>query len=109
VTPASFSARDAGLTRVVGPFALAATVVSLMVGAAIFAVPADLSRTAGSVAAIGGINMAGVAQGARLVGIATVLKLGPLLLFLCAGAALLYLLKTGLARRRRTASLSGSA
>jgi basic amino acid/polyamine antiporter, APA family len=50
VTPPSSSARDAGLTRVVGPFALAATVVSLMVGAAIFAVPADLSRTAGSLA-----------------------------------------------------------
>src|SRR5215472_40816 len=177
VTPASSSARDAGLARVVGSFALAATVVSLMVGAAIFAIPADLSRTAGSlapaaillcaiavgaiglclaagasrvpssgglyamidaafgdglgfvsgtlfnvsnvlssgavcaaladaiasvappparavvriasvlvsVAAIGGINMAGVVHGARLVGIATVLKLGPLLLFLCAG------------------------
>jgi len=161
----------------VGPFALAATVVSLMVGAAIFAIPADLSRTAGSlapavillcaiavgaiglclaagasrvpssgglyamidaafgdgagfvsgtlfnvsnvlssgavcaaladaiasvappharalvrvasvfgsVALIGGINMAGVAQGARLVGVTTVLKLGPLLLFLFAG------------------------
>lgn len=52
MTPPSSAARDAGLTRAVGPFALAATVVSMMVGAAIFAVPADLSRTAGSIAPI---------------------------------------------------------
>jgi len=129
VTPASSAARDAGLTRVVGPFALAATGVSLMVGAAVFVFPADLSRASGSLApavfssvrsawapsgsalpdsiasvappparavvriaavlgSVGGIsiiNMAGIAGGARLVSVATVLKLGPLLLFLCAG------------------------
>lgn len=50
VAPPSLTTRDAGLARVVGPFALAATVVSMMVGAAIFAVPADLSRTSGSFA-----------------------------------------------------------
>ncbi len=178
MTPTALTERDAGLTRAVGPLALAATTVSLMVGGAIFAVPADLSRTAGSlapaavllcalasgavgfclaasgsrvpssgglyasievafgggvvgfvtgvlfavsnvlasgaicaaladaiasvapptaraivrivavvalVAGIGAINMAGIARGARLVGVTTVLKLAPLLLFLCVG------------------------
>lgn len=178
MTPTALTQRDAGLTRAVGPFTLAATVVSLMVGGAIFAVPADLSRTAGSfapaavllcalasgaigiclaasasrvpssgglyasievafgdgvvgfvsgvlfavanvlasgaicaaladaiasvappparaivrvaavvalVAGISGINMAGVARGARLVGVTTVLKLAPLLVFLGVG------------------------
>lgn len=174
---ATTASRDAGLARVVGPFAFAATVVSMMVGASIFAVPADLSRTSGSfapaaivlcaiavgaigvclaagssrvpssgglyasieaafgpgagfvagtliavsfvlasgavcaaladsiasvappsaramvraavvIASVGGIsaiNMAGVAGGARLVSVSTVLKLAPLVLFLCAG------------------------
>lgn len=177
LTELSSPARDAGLTRAVGPFALASTVVSMMVGAAIFAVPADLSRTAGSLAplailicaiavvaigfclaagasrvpssggmyalieeafgdgvgfvsgtlftvgnvlasgavcaaladaiasvappsvqttvrvvtifglvgGIGAINMAGVSGGARLVSISTIIKIVPLLLFLCVG------------------------
>lgn len=59
----SSTARDAGLTRVVGPFALASTVVCTMVGAAIFAVPADLSRTAGSLAPIA-ILLCAIAVGA---------------------------------------------
>lgn len=177
MTQAAAAKRDEGLTRAVGPFALAATVVSMMVGAGIFAAPADLSRTAGSLApaaillcaiamgavglclaagssrvpssggiyalieeafgdgfgfvsgtlftlsnllaagavcaalgdaiasiappsdqllvriiavvcSVGGIaaiNMAGIAGGARLVSLATVLKMAPLLTFLCAG------------------------
>ena len=42
--------RDAGLVRVVGPWALAANIISMVVGAGIFAVPAALAASAGTFA-----------------------------------------------------------
>lgn len=44
--------RDAGLKRVVGPVALAASMISIVVGAAIFLVPAQLSQALGSLAPV---------------------------------------------------------
>ena len=42
--------RDSGLSRVVGPVALAASMISIVVGAGIFVVPAQLSQALGSLA-----------------------------------------------------------
>jgi amino acid transporter len=39
--------RDVGLIRAVGPWALAASIVSMVVGAGIFAVPAALAAAVG--------------------------------------------------------------
>jgi len=41
------STRDAGLVRAVGPWALAASIVNMVVGAGIFAVPASLAASVG--------------------------------------------------------------
>jgi amino acid transporter len=41
------SQRDAGLVRAVGPWGLAASIVSMMIGAGIFAVPSQLAATLG--------------------------------------------------------------
>ena len=67
--------RDAGLQRVVGPVALAASMISIVVGAGIFAVPAELSQAMGSLAplavvacavAIGAIGVCMAEAGSRL-------------------------------------------
>src|ERR1700730_14642676 len=47
VPPVHESQRDTGLVRAVGPWALAASIVSLIVGAGIFAVPAALAACVG--------------------------------------------------------------
>ena len=39
--------RDAGLVRALGPWALAASIVNMVVGAGIFAVPASLAASVG--------------------------------------------------------------
>ena len=59
--------RDAGLNRVVGPVALAASMISIVVGAGIFVVPAELSQAMGSLAPLAVVACA-VAIGA--VGVA---------------------------------------
>jgi basic amino acid/polyamine antiporter, APA family len=46
----SMESRDAGLIRVVGPISLAASMVSIVVGAGIFLVPAQLSASMGPLA-----------------------------------------------------------
>jgi amino acid transporter len=46
------SHRDAGLVRVVGPVTLAASMISIVVGAGIFLVPAQLSLALGSLASL---------------------------------------------------------
>src|ERR1700761_9636326 len=43
VAPVRESQRDIGLVRAVGPWAFAASIVSMIVGAGIFAVPAELA------------------------------------------------------------------
>jgi amino acid transporter len=67
--------RDAGLNRVVGPIALAASMISIVVGAGIFVVPAQLSQAMGSLAplavlacavAIGAIGVCMAEAGSRL-------------------------------------------
>jgi basic amino acid/polyamine antiporter, APA family len=58
--------RDAGLDRVVGPVALAASMVSIVVGAGIFLVPAQLSQSMGSLAPLAMLACA-VAVGAIAV------------------------------------------
>jgi APA family basic amino acid/polyamine antiporter len=47
VSPVHESQRDTGLIRAVGPWALAASIVSMIVGAGIFAVPAALAACVG--------------------------------------------------------------
>jgi basic amino acid/polyamine antiporter, APA family len=67
--------RDTGLNRVVGPVALAASMISIVVGAGIFVVPAQLSQALGSLAplaivacaiAIGAIGVCMAEAGSRL-------------------------------------------
>lgn len=67
--------RDTGLNRVVGPVALAASMISIVVGAGIFVVPAQLSRAMGSLAplavvacavAIGAVGVCMAEAGSRL-------------------------------------------
>jgi basic amino acid/polyamine antiporter, APA family len=67
--------RDAGLNRVVGPVALAASMISIVVGAGIFVVPAELSQAMGSLAplavvacavAIGAVGVCMAEAGSRL-------------------------------------------
>jgi amino acid transporter len=50
--------RDAGLVRVVGPITLAASMISIVVGAGIFVVPAQLSQTMGSLAPLATLGCA---------------------------------------------------
>jgi basic amino acid/polyamine antiporter, APA family len=57
------SQRDTGLIRAVGPWALAANIVSMIVGAGIFAVPAALAACVGSYAPLAFVAC-GVAVGA---------------------------------------------
>ena len=58
--------RDAGLVRVAGPVGLAASVVGMMVGAGIYAVPADLAAAVGPYAPLAMLACA-VAVGAIAV------------------------------------------
>jgi APA family basic amino acid/polyamine antiporter len=67
--------RDTGLHRVVGPVALAASMISIVVGAGIFVVPAQLSQAMGSLAplavvacavAIGAVGVCMAEAGSRL-------------------------------------------
>ena len=67
--------RDAGLARIVGPVALAASMISIVVGAGIFVVPAKLSELLGSLAplavlacavAIGAIGLCMAEGGSRV-------------------------------------------
>ena len=67
--------RDAGLARIVGPVALAASMISIVVGAGIFLVPAKLSQLLGSLAplavlacavAIGAIGLCMAEGGSRV-------------------------------------------
>lgn len=67
--------RDTGLNRVVGPVALAASMISIVVGAGIFVVPAQLSQAMGSLAplavvacavAIGAVGVCMAEAGSRL-------------------------------------------
>jgi len=60
------SERDAGLIRAVGPLALAANIVSMIVGAGIFAVPAQLAADIGSYAPIAFLAC-GIAVGASAI------------------------------------------
>src|SRR3569833_655760 len=55
--------RDAGLVRVVGPVSLAASMVSIVVGAGIFLVPTQLGRSMGSLAPLAVVACA-IASGA---------------------------------------------
>lgn len=55
--------RDAGLTRTVGPWALAASIVNMVIGASIFNVPSALAATLGSYAPLAFVTCA-VAIGA---------------------------------------------
>ena len=57
------SQRDAGLIRALGPWALAASIISMIVGAGIFAVPAALAASVGSYAPLAFLGC-GVAVGA---------------------------------------------
>ena len=67
--------RDTGLNRVVGPLALAASMISIVVGAGIFVVPAQLSQALGSLAplavmacaaSIGAVGVCMAEAGSRL-------------------------------------------
>jgi len=67
--------RDTGLNRVVGPVALAASMISIVVGAGIFVVPAQLSQAMGSLAplavvacalAIGAVGVCMAEAGSRV-------------------------------------------
>ncbi len=49
-SPVVASQRDVGLTRAIGPWALAASIVNVVVGAGIFAVPASLAASVGTYA-----------------------------------------------------------
>jgi APA family basic amino acid/polyamine antiporter len=60
------SQRDDGLIRAVGPWALAASMISMIVGAGIFAVPASLAASVGSYAPLAFLGC-GVAVGASAI------------------------------------------
>src|SRR6266403_6302500 len=75
VPPVHESQRDIGLIRAVGPWALAASIVSMIVGAGIFAVPAALAACVGPYAplaflacgvAIGAVAMCFAEGGSRV-------------------------------------------
>jgi basic amino acid/polyamine antiporter, APA family len=57
---AAASQRDVGLTRAIGPWALAASIVNVVVGAGIFAVPAALAANVGPYAPLAFLVCAGV-------------------------------------------------
>ncbi len=57
---AAASQRDLGLTRAIGPWALAASIVNVVVGAGIFAVPAALAANVGPYAPLAFLVCAGV-------------------------------------------------
>ena len=63
VLPVNESQRDAGLVRAVGPVALAASIINIVIGAGIFAVPGALAASMGVYAPVAFL-VCGVAIGA---------------------------------------------